>query len=187
MRLGGTTLIEAASLEPHLSCWIDPITRLGPRLPFTDLRTLEDALAKAFEAIAQTSSQTSHLLILSAHGVERTGTALSVGHMQIDPWMAAHCFKALPENVIVFLSACWGAYPGPVGAIRRYPKNQPVIVGPVVQINKSQNEKLLRSLVEAIETADGPVDDAVWRVAQDYNMACTRESCPELDEPVPDE
>lgn len=92
-----------------------------------------------------------HLLVLSAHGVDRTGTALRLQ----DSNLSAHLIpmgllQVRPANLVVFLSACWGAFPAYVDYVRIGGYHPPTVLGAIVAVHPRHANELQKRIVQSL-------------------------------------
>lgn len=125
---------------------------------FTDKRTFETGLTAAIQELFKVKPEAPKLLIISAHGIPRTGTLIDAGHFQlIDFWEFRNHFLVLPQNLVVYLSCCFGAYPS-ADAFQSGQGTHPIVIGPLVDItfqhaNDFQNQLIAVLKRDATSTA----------------------------------
>lgn len=111
------------------------------------------ALATAIETLCSLAPEEPKVLILSAHGIPLTGTNLyTESDEQINLWRYAECFSRLPPNLVVYVSACFGAYPS-AAAIQSGKRNIPYVVGPLVDIVFNYANKFQQELLDLVGAA----------------------------------
>lgn len=119
----------------------------------SELHRLDDASPKA--------------LIISTHGATRTGTSLDVVTEHVDLSEYRGCFGVLPNNLTVYLNACWGAYPSTAAAIQSGIRRPPV-VGPLVEIYPSLANRFQAELLDLLD-AGAPSTRALYRLVRRFN------------------
>lgn len=95
-----------------------------------------------------------HVLVISGHGKEKTGTAIdlptpkrSLNMHLVD----VRLFEIRPQSLVVFLSACWGAYPGLADAFRHGDHSpRPTVVGPLVPVHPRHANELQKAIVQQL-------------------------------------
>ncbi|MEX3973786.1 hypothetical protein [Paraburkholderia caribensis] len=106
-------------------------------------------------------------LILSTHGYRLTGTSFKALDSPINLWDFRHAFGVLPPNLVVYLSACWGAYPGAIAPIQAG-TTPPYVVGPLVDIYPYDANELENGLLDLL--ASGPATlRGLYRLIRRYN------------------
>jgi len=132
---------------------------------FADRMQFSSQLMVCVRDLLRVEGDGPRLLVISAHGIPLTGTDLQASEGEsIDLWVHADLFAGLPSSVLIYLSACFGAYPSAC-AIQDRSTDPPCVVGPLVDIqfehaNAMQNKLLdlldagssLRSLIRLIAT-----------------------------------
>jgi hypothetical protein len=126
-----------------------------------------DALRDAIAALLQLGDAMPKVLIISTHGEELTGTRLDTGTGTVDLWEYKDYFGVLPNNLVVYLSACWGGYPTTAGAIQSGAR-VPAVVGPLVDIIVSHANAFQTALLELLN-AGMPTTDALNHLIGRYN------------------
>ncbi|WP_437832441.1 hypothetical protein [Sorangium sp. So ce1153] len=132
---------------------------------FSTAAELERGLLRLAEAIAKphcgraTDART-HLIIISAHGAKLTGTRLTLSGAdesdqsasEIDLKLHEDYFRTLPVQCVIYLSVCWGAYPGPIGAICGHSKtsSQHILIGPLVEIHWKHAVEAQNNIIDSI-------------------------------------
>ncbi|WP_186151999.1 hypothetical protein [Burkholderia gladioli] len=128
--------MTAYAIIQHPQFENDPLSA-GHELKFKrTFRTTSEfgqALREAITELHKLNDATPKLLILSTHGEGLTGTSLDTGTESVDLRTYQDYFGVLPNNLVVYLSACWGSYPSTAGAIQSGSRVPPV-VGPHVDI-----------------------------------------------------
>jgi hypothetical protein len=125
----------------------------GLREAITALHQLDDAIPKA--------------LIISTHGKALTGTRLDTVTGSVDLWEYKDYFGVLPNNLVVYVNACWGGYPSPAAAIQSGTRVPPV-VGPMVNIYPQLADAFQSALLDLLD-AGMPSDRALYRLVRHYN------------------
>ena len=147
------------------------------RFSFEGSIDFENALGKAIRHLYGKEGDAStggivNLLIIRAHGVEKTGTDLVAGNDEtINFQLFREYFKHLPENLVIYLHVCWGAFPAAAamvsGTMNKGTTGVPIVVGPMVEVSvKHSNEflmKLRRTLSKGISL------DSIRALADNYN------------------
>ncbi|MDA3669889.1 hypothetical protein [Burkholderia cenocepacia] len=127
----------------------------------------DTALRGAIAALHCLDDATPKVLIISTHGEELTGTRLDTGTGSVDLWEYKDHFGVLPNNLVVYLSACWGGYPTTAGAIQSGARVPPV-VGPLVDIIVSDANAFQAELLDLLDTGM-PTTDALNGLIRRYN------------------
>lgn len=87
------------------------------------------------------------LLIISAHGIPKTGTLVFASYFeQINWYEFSPYFKVLPKNLVIYISACFGIYPL-ANAIRDKSLSPPFIIGPLVDIRFDHANEIQRKII----------------------------------------
>ncbi|WP_186038726.1 hypothetical protein [Burkholderia gladioli] len=126
-----------------------------------------DALRDAIAALLQLDDAMPKILIISTHGEALTGTRLDTGTGTVDLWEYKDYFGVLPNNLVVYLSACWGGYPTTAKAIQSGGRVPPV-VGPLVDVYVSLANDFQAALLDLLN-AGMPTTDALSRLIGRYN------------------
>ncbi|MBN3783253.1 hypothetical protein G3O06_37895 [Burkholderia sp. Ac-20345] len=116
-----------------------------------------DALRDAIAVLHELDDAMPKVLIISTHGKGLTGTHLDTGTGTVDLWEYKDYFGVLPNNLVVYLSACWGGYPTTAGAIQSGARVPPV-VGPLVDIIVSHANDFQTELLDLLNTGMPTVD-----------------------------
>jgi hypothetical protein len=158
-------LLEEQSLAAtRLSCLTSRLKaggRLHPNLAWHEVFSDESSFRNGLHAVAeamfndhlgQPAEGRRHLFILSAHGIAQTGTSLQLpDEKKIDLRFYDRYFSVWPEQATVWVSACWGGYPGPIAALTaRATHHRPTFVGPLVPIEGPHNVELQNTVVDAM-------------------------------------
>lgn len=99
---------------------------------FSNSAEFSSTLMAGVRALVAIADDRHKLLVISAHGVPVTGTDLQASDEEaINLWDFADHFAALPNSTVVFLSACFGAYPSAEAIQQRSPL---FVLGPLVDI-----------------------------------------------------
>ncbi|MFP3588582.1 hypothetical protein SCB29_33860 [Paraburkholderia sp. SIMBA_055] len=109
-----------------------------------------EALRDAITALHRLDDATPKVLIISTHGEELTGTRLDTGTGSVDLWQYKHCFGVLPNNLVVYVSACWGGYPSAAAAIQSGTR-VPHVVGPLVDTSVSLADAFQTALLDLVD------------------------------------
>lgn len=129
---------------------------------FDDQASFESGLREAFTRMHALSLNVSpgapaptrdpqHILVISAHGKMGTGTELTTLKDRINAHLVdQRLFKLAPRNLVVLLSACWGAYPGFVETFRRGPAQPPTIIGAIVNVHPRHANELQKRIVSSL-------------------------------------
>ncbi|MDZ5634250.1 MULTISPECIES: hypothetical protein [unclassified Janthinobacterium] len=113
-----------------------------------------------------------NLLVIRAHGEERTGTELIAGNGErISLDLFRDHFKTLPENLVIYLDVCWGAFPAAAsmvgGIVSKGQTGVPIVVGPLVAVRVDHSEKILAELRRTLENGVSLI--AIRALAHTYN------------------
>jgi len=131
----GVYVIEVDGIEPQVSAIKPPLlpgSKLRQFLKFTDQRSFLDGMMKIGKAMEERPFE-KKLLIISAHGVPRTGTRLALPSGELDLRFFAPVFQQISECTI-FISACFGGYPGSIQAARAFGKVAHCVISPMVDM-----------------------------------------------------
>ncbi|WP_143295311.1 hypothetical protein [Burkholderia pseudomallei] len=126
-----------------------------------------DALRDAIAALLRLDDAMPKVLIISTHGEELTGTRLHTGTGTVDLWEYKDHFGVLPNNLVVYLSACWGGYSTTAGAIQSGARVPPVI-GPLVDVIVSHANAFQAELLDLLNSGM-PTIDALSGLIGRYN------------------
>jgi len=144
---------------------------------FKDEHEFQQELLKIFKKIFNNSNEQKpqdqiHLLIISAHGKPRTGTELCIsGEKSFDLTQYSDYFKIFPDNMFVYISACWGAYPLIIEAIRSKSDNPPILIGPLIPIDQSQNIQIQNSIIDCLCCGDCNYEKSLIQVVESLNKS----------------
>ncbi|RQP98893.1 hypothetical protein [Burkholderia stagnalis] len=100
----------------------------------------DECIEEACAALSGVAKDLPKLLVISAHGHERSGDLEIPGQKDdgdeksICLWQHASAFQPIPDQTVVHLSSCFGAYPNAL-AIQYAPDSAPPIIAPLVNIN----------------------------------------------------
>lgn len=86
---------------------------------FNSQESLVQAVHAAFTQMLRAEDGARHILVLSAHGKEMTGTHIEVSkntHIRLDAH--ADLFAIRPRGLVTLVSACWSGYPSVLQALR---------------------------------------------------------------------
>ena len=113
-----------------------------------------------------------NLLIIRAHGKERTGTELIAGNDEsINLDLFRDHFKTLPENLVIYLDVCWGAFPAAAsmggGIVSKGQTGRPIVVGPLVEVRVDHSKKILADIRRRL--SNGISLDDMRALAHTYN------------------
>src|SRR5208337_884996 len=104
---------------------------------FSDESEFETKINNIIDKMLKTNTDHMHLLIISVHGEQNTGTNLSLTNgKSINLRLYQKIFKKLPEKLFVYISACWGAYPSQIRIF--YQKNTDT-KGVIIQLRFSRS------------------------------------------------
>lgn len=113
-----------------------------------------------------------NLLVIRAHGKARTGTELIAGNDEsINLDLFRDYFKTLPENLVVYLDVCWGAFPAAASIVSGITSKGltgiPIVIGPLVAVRVDHSEKILAKLRKTL--SNGVSLDDIRAFADTYN------------------
>jgi hypothetical protein len=100
----------------------------------------DDCIEEACAALSRVAKDLPKVLVISAHGHELSGDLEIPGQnvdgneVSISLWQHTNAFQSIPDQTVVHLSSCFGAYPNAI-AIQNAPDSAPPIIGPLVNIN----------------------------------------------------
>lgn len=135
----------------------------------------ETAMREAFERMHRATEKPAlrHLLIISAHGKQGTGTHVRLERRReaFDLRRHAAMFEMRPREIVVFISACWGAYPSIVQAVRSgVASPKPITIGPIVNIHPKHANLLQRRIVKTM-CEERDIEGALAAVTQEESAA----------------
>jgi hypothetical protein len=141
-------------------------------------------LIGALAALHKSPPEVPRLLIISAHGIARTGTALRALESEsssiattVDLAEYQRYFRVPPAHLHVLLNVCWGAYPSALN-VATLAEPRPFIFGPVTNIRIKDIQKAQRRLFELLQRREGErgferfVDDFNGRLHRRYRGPC---------------
>lgn len=137
---------------------------------FDSERDLVKALVASVAGMHQRPDGGRHLLVISTHGKERTGTRLAIteqAHVSLDQHV--DLFAIRPKGLVILISACWGGYPSVIRAVRAgNAKEHALVIAPLVKIHPDDINAVQHAVLEAM-TAPGPYDDVIERLVVAYD------------------
>jgi len=141
--------------------------RLIHEVAYVDESDFGSAMERAIRAIFSLPDERPKALILSAHGIPLTGTNLEASSgKEINLWHYSNHFTALPANLVVYVSACFGGYPS-MGAIQRG-YHTPYVVGPLVDIRFEHANEFQLALLDLMEDS-GASRRTLYRLIRRFN------------------
>ncbi len=137
---------------------------------FSNNHQFSSALRACVSALVSIEDRRPKLLVISAHGVAVTGTELQASNDEaISLWDFPDHFAALPTSIVVFLSACFGAYPS-AAAIQQ--RSQLFVLGPVVDIAPCDANAFQKHLLDVLEVELSC--RSLFRLVHGYNKALSK-------------
>lgn len=123
---------------------------VGSRAQFED--ALNDLRIWFHKRIRESNAGDRHLVILSFHGEAGTGTRLEIraSNELIDMHYHRAPFEVVPANCVIFLSVCWGAFPGVLSAVQCDSNVDRTVIGPRVSVKISHLLKLQDGVVDIL-------------------------------------
>lgn len=127
---GSQSEIYAQDATGH-TCVYKRTYRLGEEFD----KCIEEACA----ALSKVAKDLPKVLVISAHGhtfsgdLEIPGQQAEGDEVSISLWQHANAFQLIPDQTVVHLSSCFGAYPSAI-AIQRAAHSAPPIIAPLVNI-----------------------------------------------------
>lgn len=115
----------------------------------------DKCIEEACAALSGVAKDLPKVLVISAHGHTLSGDLEIPGQedegdkVPISLWQHANSFQPIPDQTVVHLSSCFGAYPGAI-AIQRAPHNAPPIIAPLVNIKFDDATALHMALLNFI-------------------------------------
>lgn len=173
--------------------------RLKEYRQFSNKQTFEDNIRAIMSKMLLSNSDTINLLIINAHGADHKNInrkdkgsgAIEVNEKEsIDLRKYSPYFETLPAHLVVLLSICQGAFPGPYQAFE-YGYPRPIIIAPVVSMLCEHLEKFYPKLIETLKQTSDNEDEIFKLVVNFNNDSNIKESYPndvkEEDYPDPEE
>lgn len=173
--------------------------RLKEYRQFSNKETFEDNIRAIMSKMLLSNSDIINLLIINAHGADHTNInrkdkgsgAIEVKEKEsIDLRKYSPYFETLPAHLVVFLSSCQGAFPGPDQAFK-YGSPRPIIIAPVVSMYTVNLLEFYPKLIKTLkQTYDN--EDEIFKLVENFNdLKETKEWYPndvkEEDYPNPEE
>lgn len=112
------------------------------------------------------------MLVIRAHGLPMTGTELDAGNEEtINLDLFREYFNLLPENLVIYLDVCWGAFPAALsmvsGVANKGLTGIPIVVGPLVGVLVKHSREFLVDLRRTL--LNGISLDKILALADSYN------------------
>ncbi|CAJ5346401.1 Uncharacterised protein [Burkholderia pseudomallei] len=126
------------------------------------------ALAEAVVSLHKLPTEQPKALILSAHGVPRTGTNLEASDGDINLWHYKDYFTVLPPNLVVYVSVCFGGYPA-MDVVQSDRLHTPYVIGPLVDIHMDHANAFQRELLNLMDSAVGVSRRSLLRLICSFN------------------
>jgi len=135
---------------------------------YRDEPSFERGLREALGKLIAMDDESPKLMVVSAHGKPLTGTHLESDTGDVINWhfFESH-FKVLPKHLIVFLSACFGAYPSSL-AWQAKSDNKPILVGPMVNIQMKHANEFQDALLNAM-CASADLESSIQAAVDHFN------------------
>lgn len=177
-------MIKCAIIEQTLEkidCGSSMTENVEPdkRFSFEGASQFSSELTKAIQYLIcnegeQSEDSLVRLLVISAHGLEKTVTELDAGlDESINFDMLRKYFYVLPKNLVIYLHVCWGAFPA-AAAMTSGAYGVPVVVGPLVAIYKTDSEEFLAKLRKSL--SNGISVDEIRQLVDATNSDCNNRS-----------
>jgi hypothetical protein len=118
-------------------------------------REFDACIEEACAALSGVAKDLPKVLVISAHGHDGSGDLEIPGQKDdgdeesICLWQHANAFQPIPDQTVVHLSSCYGAYPNAL-AIQYAPHSAPPIIAPLVNINFNDATALHTALLKYI-------------------------------------
>lgn len=127
-------------------------------------------LSCAIENLHRLDDQDPKILIISGHGIPRTGTDIESGDgTQIMFWDYKDYFRVLPPNLVIYLSACFGMYPSS-SVLQSDDWNRPYVLGPLVDIKFEHANEFQQELLKIVEASTGAqLNEGLRSLVQRFN------------------
>lgn len=127
-------------------------------------------LSCAIENLHRLDDQDPKILIISGHGIPRTGTDIESGDgAQIMFWDYKDYFRVLPPNLVIYLSACFGMYPSS-SVLQSDDWNRPYVLGPLVDIKFEHANEFQQELLKIVEASTGAqLNEGLRSLVQRFN------------------
>lgn len=116
----------------------------------------DKCIEEACAALSEVAKDLPKVLVISAHGhklsgdLEIPGQKVEGDEVSISLWQHANAFQRIPDQTVVHLSSCFGAYPNAI-AIQSRPRSTPPIIGPLVNISFHDATTLHTDLLNYID------------------------------------
>lgn len=170
-------MIKCAIIEQKLEkidCGSSMTESVEPdkRFAFEGAAQFSIELTKAIQHLIRNEGEQSddnlvRLLVISAHGMEKTGTELDAGlDESVDFDMLREYFYVLPANLVIYLHVCWGTFPA-AAAMTSGISGVPIVVGPLVAIYKTNSEEFLAELRKSL--SNGISVDEIRKIIDAWN------------------
>ncbi|VVD62994.1 hypothetical protein PPN31114_00200 [Pandoraea pneumonica] len=161
---GSQSEIYEKNVAEHV-CVFKGMYRLGEEFD----KCVEEACA----ALSKVAKDLPKVLVISAHGhklsgdLEIPGRIVDGDEVSISLLRHANAFQSIPDQTVVHLSSCFGAYPNAI-TIQRARHSAPPIIGPLVNINFDDATALHTALLNYVNGRG--IGDAQLRAFVDHQQ-----------------
>jgi hypothetical protein len=164
-------ILESAHLPFRLSVMKNSLVSNSERCPkvfnvkFSTPQEFESGLCKGMQELHKINPVSTSLepppriFTISSHGVPGTGTRLECEtDIDVDLHLVATDYFPYPNNMVMFFSVCFGAFPSILSFYRKLPG--PIAIGPLVEIDSVDANQMLAEIIgKASETG---IHDLKW-------------------------
>jgi len=131
---------------------------------FSDEKSFLSSILSIVGKMLSSNSDAINLLIISAHGLDETGTniALEEDGTSINLRDHSDFFKVPPNHLVIYLSICKGAYPGAFACFCQGYEPKPIVVSPVVPICPNDANDFQHMLIDTM-TIKSDNEDEIFK------------------------
>ncbi len=119
-------------------------------LSFSDENVFRKCILSTVKEILLTDSISINLLIISAHGIDETGTNLWTQNNSINLREYQDYFKILPAHLVIYMRSCKAAFPGAFWSFYKKSNIKPILIGPIVSIYENDANDLQHIIIDTI-------------------------------------
>ncbi len=165
-------IVEAKELhKTDFTCvprTLPPGAEMGSYAWFDSKYSFLMVVRAALREMPRADDRARNLLVISAHGREKSGTYLKMAKdVAMSPHEAGDTFSIRPPALMVLVSACWGGYPSVIEMLRgRGDSEHSLIVAPVVSVEAPDINAVQAEIISAMvqeDDVDNAVEDVVRR------------------------